>query len=112
MVVFLAGFAHGGGIHERHVGCRVRHHHGVEERLVAGLQVGEEEVLLQVVVERFHLRVHARDLQVERVDGRRQQTLDAQGLAVGSGKGGAAVLVRLVQQGVAGQARCGRIGHG
>jgi hypothetical protein len=57
-----------------HVGRRIRHQHGVEQRLVPRLQVGEHEILQQIVVEIGDLGMAAGDLQIDARHGGGQQT--------------------------------------
>jgi hypothetical protein len=71
MIELLARLADRRRIDERHIGRGVRHHNGIEQRLVACLQVGQEKVFLKIAIQRLHLRVHARDLQIQRIHRRR-----------------------------------------
>jgi hypothetical protein len=99
-------------IHERHVRSRVRHQDGVVERLVARLQIRENEVFLQIVLEGGDLGVPARHLQCHRGDGRGQQAFETEGAALRLGESGAFVEARIAQQIVASggsRHRCGRL---
>ena len=58
---------------------RVRHQDGVEQRLVARLQVRQHEIFLQIVIEIGDLGVPARHLQLDRGHGGRQQTFETLG---------------------------------
>jgi hypothetical protein len=103
----LAGLADRRGIDQRHECRRVRHHDGVEQDLVARLQVGQEEVFLQVVVEHGELGMDACNLGFECVGDRRQQSLDAQRATVRERKGAAPVEVGIVQK----VGASGQVGH-
>src|SRR5258708_3146963 len=108
----LARLPDRGRIHERHVRGRVRHQDRVVERLIARLQIRENEVFLQIVLEGGDLGVPARHLQRHRGNGRRQQAFETQGAALRLGESGAFVEARIAQQIVAGgmsRHRCGRL---
>jgi hypothetical protein len=63
-------------IDERQVRGRVGHHDRVEQRLVAGLQVCQNEILLQIAIEVGDLGVPARHLQLDIGDGGWQQAFE------------------------------------
>jgi len=107
----LAGLADCRGIDQRHKGCRVRHQDGVEQDLVAGLQVSEKEVFLQVVVEPGELSMDARDLDFESIGNRRQQPFDAQHAAIREGESAASVEVGVVKEVGACRCRMAGLGH-
>ena len=65
-------------IDEGHVGRRIRHQHGVEQRLVPRLQVGEHEIPQQIVVEIGDLGMAPGDLQIDARHGGWQQTFKPQ----------------------------------
>ena len=98
MAELLAGLADRRRIDERHVGGRIRHQDGVEERLVARLQIGQHQVLLQIVVEVGDLVVPARDLQFDWKYGGRQQAFETLGAAFRLGEGGSLVEARVMQK--------------
>ena len=78
VVELLAGLADRRRVDQRHEGRRVRHQHRVEQHFVARLQSLRNRYLLQIAVDFGELRVNPRDLDLERVDGGRQQPLDPQ----------------------------------
>ena len=97
MTKFLACLADCRRIDERHVGCRVRHQDSIKERLIAGLQIGQHEILLQIVVETGDFVVPTRDLEIDGRHGRRQQTFETPGAAFGLGERSAFVESRIMQ---------------
>jgi hypothetical protein len=98
MTEFLARFANGRGIDERHIGCRVRHQDRIVKRLVARLQIRQHEIFLQVVIETGDLVVSTRHLQLDREDRGRQQSFETPGAALRLGKRRAFVEARIVKQ--------------
>ena len=112
MAEFLARLADCRRIDERHVGGRVRHQDGVKQRLVARLQIRQDEIFLQIVVKTGDLGVPARHLQLDRGDGGGQQTFETPGAPLGFGERGALVEPRIVQQRIASSVwrlGCGRL---
>ena len=81
MVELLAGLADRRRVDQRHELRRIGHQHRVEQRLVARLQIGQEQIFLQIVVQIRQLGVGAGDLQLDRADARRQQSLQPDALA-------------------------------
>jgi hypothetical protein len=70
---FLAGLADRRRIDERQIGRRIGHQHGIEQRLVARLQIGQHEIFQEIVIEIGDLGMAPCDLQLDLRDGRRQQ---------------------------------------
>ena len=98
MAEFLARLADRRRIDERHVGGRVRHQDGVEERLVARLQIGQNEIFLQIVVKTGNFVVAARHLKLERGYCGWQQALEPVGVSLRLGESGALVETRVTKK--------------
>src|SRR5260221_8042106 len=103
MAEFLACLADRGRIHNWHVGRRIRPQDRVIERLVPCLQIRQHEVLQQIVLETGDLIVSARDLQLKRKHGRRQQTFETESTALCLRECGTFVETRVVQPIVTGK---------
>jgi hypothetical protein len=112
MAEFLARLAHRRRIHDRHVGRWIRHQHGVEQRLVPCLKVGQHQIFQQVVVEISNLGMSSRHLQFDARYGGRQQTFQPPGLALRHGECRPLVQARVVQQAVACRMIAQRCVHG
>ena len=81
----------------------IGHEQRIEERLVARLQVGQEQIFLQVVVEMRQFRMRARDLHFQRTHARRQQSFQMIFLALLLRKRGALIEAGIVDEVVAGR---------
>jgi len=93
----LAGLADRGCVDQRHDGGQVAAQERVEEVLVAVLQFGEVDVLLEGRGLRLEVRAHAQQLRLEPFHAIRQQPGDAQAFAFGFGEGRSLVESRGVQ---------------
>jgi len=94
--------ADGRGIDKRHVGGGIRHQHRKKQRLVAGLQVRQHEIFLQVAIEIGDLGVPARYLQFDVGDGGRQQAFETIRAALRGSECRPLVQTRVMQDLVAG----------
>ena len=103
----LTGFADRRGVDQRHIGGGVGHQHREKQGLVAGLQIREDQVFLEVALEFFNLGVAAGDLQIDIGHRRRQQAFEAIFTALGLGEGCAFIQTRVMQQAVAGDVLLG-----
>lgn len=108
---FLAGFAHRRRIDERHICRRVRHQNRIEQGLVAGLQIGQDEILLKIVLQARDLGMPPRDLPIDRGDGRRQQAFEAVSTPLGFRESSPLVQAGIVEQVVTMGVFVGRVGH-
>ena len=96
--VFEAGQANRGRVDDRDHLLGVVLHDSVEQGLVAILQRGEEDVLLEGVVLAAHVGEHAGDLFVEGENARGQQAAQAEGVTFALGERGAFVEKRVSQE--------------
>src|SRR6202030_1950775 len=76
---------------DRHERRRVGHQHGIEQRLVASLEVRQQQVLLQIAVEVRELGMRARHLHFQRADSWRKQSLETERTALRFPEGGSLV---------------------
>ncbi len=97
----LAGFAHDRRIDNRHHLVDVVVDEAEEQRLVPVLQAHQVDIALQVGLFRAEVLVHAIHLLLHRTDGRRQQPVETETLALVWRKRGAFVRQRVEQQRVA-----------
>jgi hypothetical protein len=79
--------------------------HREEQRLVGVLQVAQEGIAFEIGPEGAERLQAAADLLADGGDARRQQAVQAEGVALGVGEGGALVQPGIGQQAVAGKAR-------
>jgi len=89
-------------VHERHECRRIGHDRGIEQRLVAGLKIGQQKIFLQVVVEGSELRMRACDLQCRELQPG-QQPFEMVLAAFGIGEGGTLVKTRVAKKVAAGK---------
>ena len=104
MAELLAGAADRWRVDDRHELLEVLRQQPVEERLVAILERGKADVVLQLVALAADVLELERDLLLDGRDARRQEPAQAERVALGLGEGGV-----LVEQPVADQraaARC------
>jgi hypothetical protein len=94
----LAGKADRRRVDQRHDLVDVVANHAEEQGLVAVVQGGQRDELLQRIGQAAQVCEEARHLLVLGVDVRRQQAAQAQRIALDLGEGGALVAQRIVQQ--------------
>lgn len=88
MTAGLAGLPHGRRVDQRHRILDVLRHHVEEQRLVAVLQVQQEQVAVEVAGARPRVGQRALLLLLDGVDARWQQPLQPQRFALGGREGG------------------------
>ncbi len=91
MAELLASFTDRWGIDEWHVSGRIGHNDGIKQSFVAGLQVRQHQILLQIVREIGDFDPPARNLQVDRGHRGWQQTFEPVGASLSFGEGGSLV---------------------
>lgn len=111
MTKFLAGFAYGRRVDDRHVRRRIRHQHRVEQRFIARLQIAKDQVFQQIILEARDFCVSTRNLQLDCGDSWRQQTFKAIFAPLHFGKGCPLVKPRVTQTPITRMQGVARVGH-